>query len=131
MPIGVGIAIALAALLAGPDPVLASKRSGDSTTAIPEPFRGSWDEKIDDRCEDREPRYHLTSSSVSNFEVLWNVEAVRVRDEGLVEINAALDPASGPTEHFVWRFKRVDGGRGLIHPDDPDMVFLRCPDRGR
>jgi len=95
---------------------------------VPQAFRGSWDEKTDDRCEGREPRYMLVARQFWEFEVDSDIRRVRMVDPTTIEITAVTDPdIVGTAERFSVRFRIVDHGRGLIHPDNPRMIFRRCP----
>lgn len=93
---------------------------------VPPAFRGDWDEKIDDRCRDREARYSLRDDSLDEFEVDYTVRRVRLVDANTIEIHAIIDPEYGPPEGSIWRFTLVRGGRGLKHPGGR-TTFLRCP----
>jgi len=95
---------------------------------VPLAFRGSWDEKIDDRCAAREARYMLTAKEFWEFEVDSDIRRVRLLDPATLEIVAVTDPdIAGSAERFTLRFRIVDHGRALIHPEDPKMIFRRCP----
>ena len=104
-----------------------ARREPDYAAAIPVAFRGHWDELQSDKCRDREPRYALGARDFSEFEVFWDVTRVKRYSPTEIDIYTSLRDERGRLVREVWRFKLVDGGKGLTHRGSNGEVFRRCP----
>jgi hypothetical protein len=94
---------------------------------IPKQFGGGWDEEVRDGRADREARYHISSAAISEFEVLWHVQRVKLLSPTSFEASAVIDPSFAPPSKMVWRFDLVDSGKGLTEPGAHSVIYRRCP----
>lgn len=105
----------------------ATSRFPRAVKTIPPAFRGRWDELQSDKCRDREARYTLEARHLSEFEVFWDVQRVKLVSPTEIEIFTTLKDEDGRRANEVWDFRLVEGGKGLTGRRVRKPIFRRCP----
>ena len=96
-------------------------------TNIPAAFRGRWDEIVADKCAAREARFKIDASSLANFEVVQDVERVKLYSPTEIAITTSFYDNDKNEQNGTWEFKLVDAGRTLTGRKAGAFLFHRCP----
>lgn len=96
-------------------------------STIPVAFRGAWDEIVNDKCLGREPRYALGGTTFENFEIVTDVERVKLVNPSEIEINVTGYDTNKNQYNDIIGFRLLDGGRTLTGTEPDSNFYRRCP----
>jgi hypothetical protein len=96
-------------------------------SSIPTGFRGAWDEIVTDKCFGREVRYKLNATTLENFEVVTDVERVKLVSPTEIEVYVTGYDSDKNQFNDKIGFRLVDGGKTLRGTWPESNYYRRCP----
>jgi len=96
-------------------------------TSVPVAFRGRWDEIVADKCAAREARFEIGAASLKNFEVVQDVERVKLYSPIEIAITTSFYDDEKNEQNGTWEFRLVDDGKTLTGRKASASLFHKCP----